>query len=146
MRTFETLTQFKDQSLNLYFVNRKACPAMVHPKETRVLLSLNSVSTPKAGSAFFTFRRMLTEKNNTGTCEACGQPVPLTVSDVLEDFFSWYSAENYRTELFKMLSTAIGSTEADEWTAMERSNIAHLYKLISELVIKLEMLHLKQSA
>jgi len=87
-----------------------------------------------------------TEKKGSCTCQACGKPKELTTEELVTDFFYWHDAKSVKDGLWLCFSTALSSDEIDDWTGIDRSNLAFNYQKITEFISKLESIHLKMQS
>jgi len=75
--------------------------------------------------------------------EKAEQPQEQSLKEILTEFFDVQSAKDYEKDLWHWYMTALDSEEVDGWTNLECSNLAFLYQLLTELIEKLEIIHLK---
>jgi len=89
---------------------------------------------------------MLNTKDNRVLPCSRREPTVKTFTQIIEELFDWQSAESLKQELWRWYITALGSPDMDGWSAEQRSNLAYLYKQLSELVSELDSIHLKKTA
>lgn len=105
----------------------------------RLCLDLGSSDLPSFinQNSFFMLPK---NDERANTCKACGRPKE-PIYPILEEFFSWQSARDVKSQLWLLFITAIGSDDMDESTSFDRSRLAMLYQQLSELTDQLEFIH-----
>ena len=81
----------------------------------------------------------------TAKRKATAQQNAIPLEEILDDFFSSHSARQVNKDLWNWYVTAMASPDMDHWTAIERSNLAMLYRRLKELITQLAFIHFKFS-
>lgn len=74
---------------------------------------------------------------------ATDHPIVDEILELLNDYFSWLTAHEYREEMWQYFMVMLASAEIDDWSGEDRSNMAFFMRRTADLYDYLEFIHLQ---